>query len=33
MKFAWASLLWIMVADFYIWLVATGRVHDYHWVS
>lgn len=33
MAFAWASLLWIMVADFYVWLVATGRLHDYHWGS
>jgi hypothetical protein len=32
MVFAWASLLWIMVADFYIWLVASGRLHDYHWI-
>ena len=32
MAFAWASLLWIMAADFYIWLVATGRLHDYHWI-
>jgi hypothetical protein len=32
MKFAWASLLWIMVADLYVWLVAAGHLHDYHWV-
>ncbi|MDT3438803.1 MULTISPECIES: hypothetical protein [unclassified Pseudofrankia] len=33
MFFAWASLLWIMVADFYIWLVASGHLTDAHWVS
>lgn len=32
LKYAWASLLWIMVTDFYIWLVAAGHLHDYHWV-
>jgi hypothetical protein len=31
MTFAWASLLWIMVADFYIWLVAAGHLTDHHW--
>ncbi len=30
---AWASLLWIMATDFYIWLVASGHLHDYHWVA
>ncbi|WP_322750254.1 MULTISPECIES: hypothetical protein [unclassified Frankia] len=30
---AWASLLWIMATDFYIWLVASGHIHDYHWVA
>ncbi len=33
LKFAWASLLWIMVTDFYIWLVAAGHLHDYHWIA
>ncbi|MGZ4664610.1 MAG: hypothetical protein ACXV5Q_06050 [Frankiaceae bacterium] len=32
MQLAWASLLWIAFADFYIWLVATDRIHDFHWV-
>ena len=32
MQLAWASLLCIAFADFYIWLVATGRIHDFHWV-
>ncbi|MGH9298223.1 MAG: hypothetical protein ACRDZP_09675 [Acidimicrobiales bacterium] len=25
---AWASLIWIAWADFYVWLVATGTLHD-----
>lgn len=33
MFFAWASLLWIMVADFYVWLVASGNLTDHHWIS
>jgi hypothetical protein len=33
MRFAWASLLWIMVTDFYIWLVAAGHLTDYHWAG
>ncbi|WP_045877706.1 hypothetical protein [Pseudofrankia sp. DC12] len=33
MWFAWASLLWIMVADFYVWLVASGTITDPHWIS
>jgi hypothetical protein len=32
MQLAWASLLCIAFADFHIWLVATGRIHDFHWV-
>jgi hypothetical protein len=32
MVWAWVSLLWIMATDFYIWLVAAGHIHDYHWV-
>jgi len=31
--FAWASLLWIMVADFYVWLVASGTLTDPHWIA
>ena len=26
--FAWLSLFWIAFTDFYIWLVATGTIHD-----
>ena len=26
--FAWLSLFWIGFTDFYIWLVATGTIHD-----
>jgi hypothetical protein len=33
MFFAWASLLWIMATDFYIWLVASGHLTDAHWIS
>ncbi|SBW21767.1 hypothetical protein [Protofrankia symbiont of Coriaria ruscifolia] len=33
MVWAWVSLLWIMAADFYVWLVAAGHLHDYHWVA
>ncbi|HMA45684.1 MAG TPA: hypothetical protein VKP11_00505 [Frankiaceae bacterium] len=33
MLWAWLSLIWLMVTDFYIWLVATGHITDYHWVS
>jgi len=33
MFFAWASLLWIMATDFYIWLVASGHLTDAHWVA
>ncbi len=33
MVWAWASLLWIMITDLYIWLVAAGHLHDYHWVA
>ncbi|MGH9132136.1 MAG: hypothetical protein ACRDWV_10830 [Acidimicrobiales bacterium] len=28
MVFAWLSLVWIAWADFYIWLVASGAIHD-----
>jgi hypothetical protein len=28
MSFAWASLVWIAWADFYVWLVASGAIHD-----
>jgi hypothetical protein len=31
--YAWLSLVWIAVADAYIWLVANGTIHDYHWIS
>jgi hypothetical protein len=31
MTFAWASLIWIAVTDFYIWLVAAGHLTDYAW--
>jgi hypothetical protein len=30
MLYAWASLVWIALTDFYIWLVATDRLTDYH---
>lgn len=33
MLWAWVSMLWIMFADFYIWLVAAGHITDYHWVA
>jgi len=26
--FAWASLIWLAVTDFYVWLVASGTIHD-----
>ena len=26
--FAWSSLIWIMFTDFYVWLVASGTIHD-----
>jgi hypothetical protein len=26
--FAWASMIWIAFADFYVWLVASGTIHD-----
>jgi hypothetical protein len=28
MAYAWLSLVWIAFADFYIWLVASGTIHD-----
>jgi len=30
MQWAWASLIWIVVADGYIRLVSNGTFHDYH---
>jgi hypothetical protein len=30
MQWAWASLIWIALADGYIRLVANGTIHDYH---
>jgi hypothetical protein len=30
MQFAWASLLWVMVTDLYIRLVAHGVIHDFN---
>jgi hypothetical protein len=26
--FAWLSLFWVAFTDFYVWLVATGTIHD-----
>ena len=28
MFFAWISLFWVSFADFYVWMVSSGRVHD-----
>ena len=33
MLLAWLSLIWIAVADLYIWLVSNGTITDYHWIS
>ncbi len=33
MLFAWLSLVWIGVADLYVWLVSNGTFTDYHWIS
>jgi hypothetical protein len=33
MKWAWASLVWIAVTDFYIWLVAAGHLADHAWIT
>jgi hypothetical protein len=33
MLLAWLSLVWIAVADLYIWLVSNGTITDYHWIS
>jgi hypothetical protein len=33
MLLAWLSLVWIGVADAYIWLVSNGTFTDYHWIS
>jgi hypothetical protein len=30
MQFAWASLVWVMVADLYVRLVAMGKIHDFN---
>jgi hypothetical protein len=30
MQFAWASLLWVMVADVYVRLVSHGVIHDFN---
>jgi hypothetical protein len=30
MQFAWASLLWVMVADLYVRLVSHGVIHDFN---
>jgi hypothetical protein len=30
MQFAWASLLWVMVADLYVRLVSLGVIHDFN---
>jgi hypothetical protein len=32
MQWAWASLIWIVVADGYIRLVSNGTFHDFHHV-
>ncbi len=28
MQFAWTSLVWVAFTDFYVWLVASGTIHD-----
>jgi len=28
MQFAWLSLFWVGFTDFYVWMVASGRIHD-----
>ena len=28
MLFAWCSLVWVVLTDLYIYLVATGTIHD-----
>jgi hypothetical protein len=30
MQFAWASLIWVMVADLYVRLVSMGVIHDFN---
>jgi hypothetical protein len=30
MQWAWASLIWVALADVYVRLVASGTIHDYH---
>jgi hypothetical protein len=30
MQFAWLSLVWVMVADLYVRLVAMGVIHDFN---
>jgi hypothetical protein len=29
MQFAWVSLFWVGFTDFYVWMVSSGRLHDY----
>jgi hypothetical protein len=29
-RWAWASLVWVGLADLYVRLVSTGNIHDYH---
>jgi hypothetical protein len=33
MLLAWVSLIYIGLADLYVWLVSNGTFHDYHWIS
>jgi hypothetical protein len=33
MQLAWASLIWVALADLYVYLVAAGAFSDPHWVS
>ena len=33
MLLAWVSLVWVSLADLYIWLVSNGTITDYHWIS
>ena len=30
MQFAWASLIWVMVADLYVRLCSMGYIHDFN---
>jgi hypothetical protein len=29
MRFAWLSLFWVGFSDFYVWMVSSGRLHDF----